>query len=316
MSGTASRFQMRFGYAPGLRVGQYPGAAPAQPAMPAPGAVGPSLSAPLLSFPTTAPVMAPAPSPVMAGSMDPERMRSGQDGAGGSAQGDYGGPGPSGIGSTGSVLGDIAGFANEAGRAALGMGTPMGLAGTVAGVLGAGIVNAFGYPETAEDIAQAVGFASGPDSGGPKGGYSATDIGAPFGGWGDQTGSKPDALGGDGGTSGSHGGTSTGSSNDPGGFGGVDAGSGYGDAGGYGDSGAGDSAGDSNGGTSTGSSWMRGGFTGHGHPAEQAGIVHRNEVVIPAQQVARYGLDPLLMLVRGQVQPSRLAALMTGGGPR
>lgn len=58
-----------------------------------------------------------------------------------------------------------------------------------------------------------------------------------------------------------------------------------------------------------GEGWMVGGYTGHGHPAEPAGTVHKGEVVIPAEMVARYGLRPLMALVEGQVPPSRLAAL-------
>lgn len=61
-----------------------------------------------------------------------------------------------------------------------------------------------------------------------------------------------------------------------------------------------------------GEGWMVGGYTGHGHPAQPAGTVHKGEVVIPAEMVARYGLRPLMALVEGQVPPSRLAALARG----
>jgi hypothetical protein len=62
--------------------------------------------------------------------------------------------------------------------------------------------------------------------------------------------------------------------------------------------------------------WMRGGYTGAGsdgvvQPHRIAGRVHEGEAVIPAAAVARYGLDPILMLARGQVSPSRLSALLT-----
>lgn len=313
MSGTASRFQGRFPFAPGLMVGQYPLPAPAQPTPPVPTGVSTVRPAPVMGV--TPAAAAPT---VQVGSIDPERQRV-MDGAGGSAQGDYGGPGPSGIGSTGSVLGDIAGFGRAAAPGIAGLaGGPMGVMGLGFGAIASGLAAALGAPETAAGIARAsglpnvapIGFdpnrAEGPGATvgnpvgigafgtpglgeAPEGGYGTPGVsvkgdefGAPVGG--PVEADKP-----------------TGTTQD------------YGNA----DGGKGDTAGtgenneSSPGSTAGGDKFMRGGYTGPGHPSEPAGTVHKGEVVIPAAQVQRYGLDPLLMLARGQVAPSRLSALLS-----
>lgn len=120
----------------------------------------------------------------------------------------------------------------------------------------------------------------------------ASGFGPESGGWGapsgDPGGAPSGAPGGDG-TSGHSGG-----------------GDGVGGAGG-------DAGGD-------GSGWMMGGYTGGGadgmvNPYEPAGTVHEGEVVIPAHQVARYGLEPLMALVRGDMPVNALAGMMRAPAP-
>ena len=43
--------------------------------------------------------------------------------------------------------------------------------------------------------------------------------------------------------------------------------------------------------------------------------MHEGEVVIPAHQVARYGLDPLMALARGDMPVNALAGMMRGPKP-
>lgn len=286
MSGTASRFQTRFGYAPDLRAGIYPAAQPTRPIAPLPAGVTPPVSFLMpMSFPSA--VAAPAAPPVLAGSINPERVQNMADGAGGSAQGEYGGPGPTGAPSTGDFGADLGGFASAAGPAAAGIASgPMGVTGFGLGAIASGLADLAGAPGLSGAFAQSVGL-TGPPA------YSSMEspaLGAPKGdepaglvGFNDPAmeGSKDFGAGGD----------VAGSSAENASPGGADKGD-------------------------TSSDFQRGGYTGSGHPAEPAGIVHRNEVVIPAAQVARYGLDPLLMLARGQVAPSRLAALLAGAGSR
>jgi hypothetical protein len=93
---------------------------------------------------------------------------------------------------------------------------------------------------------------------------------------------------------------------------------GSGDYGGIGDSGYGGMDGGYGGNAADG--WMRGGYTGAGHdgmvdPYAPAGTVHEGEVVIPAHQVARYGVEPLMALVRGQAPANALAGMMRGPAP-
>jgi hypothetical protein len=327
MSGTASRFQTRLGYAPGLRVGQYPGAAAPVPMAPPAAGVAPVGAAPVTPSAPMAPGGSIAPgaaAPVMAGSVRTDRQPGGYDGggAGGSAQGDYGGPGPSGIGSTGSVVGDLAGFGREAGLAAGSLaGGPMGVAGFGLGAIASGIANAFGAPQTAAAIAQAIGLPNQAPVGYTSSGYgaeakgtetaygmSATPPGTPALGPSDMSAIGPapgkddigaptaEAMGGGyGDKSGAD-------------FGGAD------NAGADGTGSSGEASGDSNG-ADGGGDKMRGGYTGTGEDGilqadKVSGRHHEGEVVIPAAQVARYGMTPLMMLARGKVEPTRLASLL------
>lgn len=341
MTGTASRFQTRLGYAPGLRVGQYPGAAAPVPMAPPAAGVAPPGAAPVTPSAPMAPGGSIAPgaaAPVMAGGtrFDDRRGYDG-GGAGDSAQGDYGGPGPSGIGSTGSVVSDLAGFGREAGLAAGSLaGGPMGVAGFGLGAIASGIANAFGAPQTAAAIAQGIGLPgvapvgyTGPTAEGPGATVgSAVDIGAfgtpglgeaPPGGYGTPGVSvKGDEFGVDN-MSASLGPTES-----------ADKAAGIGYSGDYGagdkgdssgaDGSSGEASGDSggaDGGGDKGGDWMRGGYTGAGpdgvvQPNRIAGRVHEGEAVIPAAAVARYGLTPLMLLARGQVEPSRLSAMLRG----
>jgi hypothetical protein len=301
MSGTASRFQGRFGYDPRLFVGQYP-------FQPAPAAQAPVVGrvAPPATFSTPLQQMAAqSAAPVMAGSASPQSEIERQRLLGGGDVGTgVGGAGPTGAASTGSVLGDISAATDALGQVGLSMASPAGVFGTVGGVFGAGLANALGFGETAQAIGSAIGLP------GPIASFSndPTDKGSAAGTGENVEDQTPSAdMKGD----------PTPTSD---GFGGGAGGLGdMGDFGSAGDGGFGGATPDGNGGfggTSTGEGlggvFMQGGYTGPGDPAEPAGVVHRNEVVIPAHQVARYGLDPLLMLARGQVPPSRLAAMARG----
>lgn len=341
MSGSVSRAQGRLTYAPGLRLGSaYPVVMQAgQPLVP--GMVTPPVSAPM---PVAAVPSVPAsgqPAGVMVGA-----RRVGNDSENNSAGGDYGnsygGPGPSGAPTTGSFLSDLAAFGQVAGPAALGIaGGPMGMMGVAGGLMAAGLMNAVGMPEMASQFARSAGLrgeaveaapvsewgnpamgatTTGNISGGSPGGdlaspgmESSLDATALSGSQAAQDQAALDAgLGNFGsGDMGNLGGADYGGGNF--GDGANSAGGGLNDGGGFGDSGGGyggDTAG--MGSSESGVGWMRGGYTGPGGAAEPAGTVHKGEVVIPSSQVARYGLDPLLMLARGQVNPSRLSMLLRG----
>lgn len=325
MSGSLSRLAGRFSYAPTLRVNPVTSTlAPNAGALGGDAAAAPSLPLRAAAAPVTRGGMAAAPMApqlgggVMAGSFTPDRPRQDlMDGAGGSAQGGYGGAGPSGAPSTGSFGSDLSGFGRSAGTAAAGLTNPMGIAGFGLGTIASGFASAIGAPQTAAAIARGIGLPGvAPVGYGGMGenakgvetafGMSMNPPGTPMGPPSDMAaiGPAPDkeslsaptaeALGG-----------------------------GYADKSGT-DFGAADNAGPSgtgstseNTGPGTGSEdgggksgWMQGGYTGPGHPAEPAGTVHRGEVVIPAAAVQQYGIAPLMMLARGQVPPSRLAALL------
>lgn len=305
MSGSLSRLAGRFTYAPTLRVnpvtgGLTPASAGAMGAVapPAP-ATAAGFAAPRASGGVGGGGGGGSGGGVMVGSFMPDRPRQElMDGAGGSAQGAYGGPGPSGAPSTGSFASDLAGFGRDAGLAALGMTNPMGIAGFGLGALAAGFANAIGAPQTADAIARGIGL---------EGPVSAFMNEAP--GLGEQKGPENDPSlvspenplsGLDGAGIGGDPSDNPNSNSDAQGQGGLgNDGTGAGGAG----MGAGAPGNDSG-------EWMRGGYTGPGHPAEPAGTVHRGEVVIPAAAVQQYGIAPLMMLARGQVPPSRLAALL------
>lgn len=313
MSGTASRFQGRFPYAPGLMIGRYPLAAPERPAPALPAGVSTVRAAPVMGV--TAP--APAAPAVQAGSVDSNLLRNlMMDGAGGSAQAGYGGPGPSGAPGTGNFGADLAGFVGDRDVQALSagiLGGPMGLVSTVGGIMASGIspraAGLFGLsapvgydPNRAEGPGASVSAPVG------IGAFGTPGLGeAPEGGYGTPGVSvKGDNFG-----------ASFGPSESPdkgASVGAGDKGDGAGESGAPGTPGAGDNA---NSNSEAGAAdaagpgeWMGGGYTGPGHPTEPAGTVHKGEVVIPAGQVQRYGLAPLLMLARGQVEPSRLSALL------
>lgn len=292
MSGTASRFQGRFGYAPGMTPGNY---LPAMPSL-----------LPSVQPPPQAPGMsAQQPTPVSAGSTPAQQAAQEQrsamsaDGAGQQPDAGYGAPagfgGPSGMGvSYGTVGGALGGLAGMA------MGVPgLGVVGSALGTLAD--VNTYNDQLSAMGLAPSVSF--GPAFGNNMSfgfmGQSAQAQAA------DAAGMTPDGM------------AAIGSINDAisAGFGPESAGYGSpGEAGGLGDAPGGFGATDSstNGGYGGESQFMRGGYTGQGHPAEPAGTVHRGEVVIPAHMVARYGLGPLMALVQGEVPPSRLAQLARG----
>lgn len=212
----------------------------------------------------------------------------------------------------------------------------MGVVGLGFGAMASGLAAAFGAPDTAAAIARASGLPgvapvaydpNAPEGPGatvgeqvgigsigtpglgvaPDGGYGTPGVSVKGDEFGAPTGGPVDSANKPGGISygGDYG------SGDKGGLG--DNGSGDGSAGGSSAESSGGNGGEDGG--SKGGDWMRGGYTGGGadgavQPAKIAGRVHEGEVVIPAAQVQRYGLDPLLMLARGQVQPSRLSALL------
>lgn len=333
MSQTASRFQGRFGYAPGLRVGTYPGVGQPAPQAPVTGTQAPPVAFTPTPAYTPSPLAqllpsTPAPQPqVMAGSLNPDERR-GYDGggAGSSEQGAYGGPGPTGMASTGNFGMDALGFGSAAGRAGMGA-IGSGVVGSAFGAMASGLANALGFTETAEDIAGTLGL-SGPITGydpnattnpaaygeqagigDPKGDPGAdpntpTSYGVDFGLGPESMGQDGAGVGGDNSDNGNSNSTSAGQDasggNDGSGAGGPGTGAGA----------PGNDSGDAG-------EWMRGGYTGAGRdgavqPAQPAGTVHEGEVVIPAAQVARYGLAPLLRLARGTVEPSALAKLLRG----
>lgn len=334
MSGTASRNQTRLTYAPGLRIGAYPGQMPSGSQAPIPGTAAPP------PVPGVVPVSAApqASAGVMFGSIrdrerDPALPGSGSEGGMSDASAMSGAP------STGSFLSDLAGFGRAAGPMAAGVafGGPMGVLSGALGLMGLGIANAIN-PAFARDVAAAIGLdisdplgnpaQSGNTTGNFGGGANpaggalsdpsmttdpATATGALAGsvaggmGYGglDTSGLSGDNSQGDGGMGNPGDGSTSG-----GGLGGAS-----GEGGGLNDGTGSSDPGDSASAGSTASGWMHGGYTGHGRDGvvqadKPAGTVHEGEVVIPASQVARYGLDPLMMLARGQVEPSRLMALL------
>lgn len=325
MSGTvASRFQGRFGYAPGLRVGTYPGAGQPAPQTPATGTQAPSIAfmpTPGYTPSPLAQMAASTPAPQVTAGATPLDRRNAMDGAGSSEQAAYGGPGPTGMASTGDIGADAIGFGTAAGRASLGT-IGSGVVGSALGVMASGLANALGFPETAQDIAQTIGL-SGPITGYAEGqqnpaAYGEQSPGSTEGGAKADTANDPNTS------------VSYGSDFGMGGISGQDMGLGdygpganasdYGDFGGgsVGDSSNAESSpGSSEGGDKGDSAWMRGGYTGSGpdrvvQPTQPAGTVHEGEVVIPAAQVARYGLAPLMMLAQGKAAPSKLATLLRG----
>ena len=312
MSGTiASRNQARFTYGPALRIGAQPvfGAAPAeQPAAPPPQQAAPT---PAPAAPAQQQTPVAAGTDAMPGN---EGARGGDIGSTpdgglfglGPNPGSLSGLGISGLGgfSWGSTLGGLAGglIAGPIGSAiGYGLGSAFNqsaLEGRIGEVFSpsqdltvGGLSNApAGTGATVSDPYGGIeaGSGYGKDGAGVGGDKSNPSSGADFGK--DSPGTAPD-----GGAKGSDGGTSAG-----------DAG-----GGGYGGADASDSPG------GDGDGWMKGGYTGHGgdgmvDPAQPAGTVHEGEIVIPAHQVARYGLPALMALVHGDVAPSKLAALARG----
>lgn len=309
MSFTASRFQPRFGYGPALRVGNFPGQMPgALPSLP-------SQAMPAPAAPPAAPApAAPAAPPIMAGSLP---IGLGDGGRGGDISSDregnvFGlGPNPGNLGALGAGLSGfgVGGLGGALGGLAGGMlAGPLGaLAGLAFGGLaqpalsGTLLSSDVAQPAMSRDMMDAYAADLGVNIGNsaaPTGqdfmGQAAAALGVDIGGGspaassGDFMSEAAAALGVD-----------IGGSD----WGGADAGPG---------GGSGDMGGGSNPGAGEGGNWRDGGYTGPGHPASPAGTVHKGEVVIPAEMVARYGLRPLMALVEGTVPPSRLAALARG----
>lgn len=317
MSGTASRSQTRLTYSPALRVAPVlgalgmPGGGNAAPPSALPALAGIGFPTPSYAPPVPASVASPVGPPVMAGSRAFRR----EDGDG--SEGGMGAqPGMAmGAPSTGSVVADAIGAFNTIGPAAanIAFGGPLGIAGAALGAIGAGVARAAGNERLAGGILSSIGVNT---DMGPAGGTvgDPVGIGAPgTPGLGDAVASDPSQSVKDGlGTMDDYGGGVT----DGGGPVGTD-----GDKPGTNDAGQANDGGDKGGmgGEDGGSKgdWMRGGYTGAGpdgmvQPQKIAGRVHEGEVVIPAAAVQAYGLDPLLMLARGQVEPSRLMALLRG----
>lgn len=327
MSGTASRFQVRAGYSPGMRASAYP--LPSLSMLP-PVAAPPSASGGMLP-----PAAAPAPTPVSAGARpmdsDPGTRDDGPDTDGppgmGGNPGVIGGPNGMGMGAIGGAAGALAGAA----FGVPGLGVALGALGTMADVrslngtlaeiglapgvnFGPAFANnmtfgTFGqgardqFNARVDDMAlPAMGFMDGPyGTGGlALGDGLVSDL------------NKTDAMGtsktGDKGFS------------EPGSVLGMDPGKSAPGVAGEKSDFSGDAtpadgfAGEVGENTAGGGEdkYMAGGYTGPGHPAAPAGTVHKGEVVIPAHQVARYGLSPLMALVDGSMPPSRLAALARG----
>jgi hypothetical protein len=301
----ASRFQGRFGYGPGLRVGQFGDAQqnsiPSLPDVPQ-GPIAPQQPAPQPE------------APVYAGAQ-PQR----EDG--GNTPGDLGAPfgepvplgslglGAGNYGMLGSALGGLAGLA----AGVPGLGLAAGALGTYAdqqafntslanrnfngrvefgpalasnltfGLAGRSAADQFNDAFQAGNLGVLSEFASGLNLGPSAMPAGFTDTVEP-----DQTFSFDNV---------SYSG------------GGADPGASTGGAG-YSDSSA-------DGGYGGENQFMHGGYTGAGkdgqvQPHAEAGTVHEGEVVIPAAQVARYGLPALMMIARGDLPAARLAALARG----
>lgn len=345
MSGTASRFQTRFAYNPALRAGAYPTALPAPPAEPTPVPQAPAPQQPAPQQPAPAVPSAPQPQPqpsqgvVMAGSTDGSGARGddiGSDRDGnlsglGANPGTFGSGlgtfGVSNYGTLGGVLGGLAGLATgvpglgmaasalgtmQDVRSANGMLSSVGLApiDTEQAMLGNATFGLLGQTPQQQVTAA---FERDPLAGSVMSATPDTPIGGfDFGGVDFADPNDPavsDKFSADpegvtdvtdfGGTfSGDFGGGS-----DGGGYGGIGDGGYGGMDGGYGSNAA--------------DGWQKGGYTGGGadgavQPNMPAGTVHEGEVVIPAHQVARYGLPVLMSLVDGSVPPSMLARLARG----
>lgn len=135
MSGTASRFQTRFGYGPELRAGQYPvqpAAAPLAPAAPsyAPPTLAPPAPAPAAPVAPTAPAVAPVAPPVSAGSNTADLFRPQTDGVS-AGDGTFPGYGEfETVGQFGTTLGTLAGLAGMAGLGIPGLGSAISAVGT------------------------------------------------------------------------------------------------------------------------------------------------------------------------------------------
>lgn len=286
MSGTLSRSQARFAYGPGLRVSQFPAAGVVGQMPVAQGAPAPSYAAPAVpvaAAPTATPVsvggmtIGPAEGSNVTGDQIGSDREGGLYGLG-AQPGNLSGMGLSALGGLGwgSAIGGLAGLA---------MGGPLGgLVGFGLGALSDGIGGAGGAGPgdmAAQQSDNANDLAPSTDP------MAAVDVGSYGDGKDGSFAGEPGGLGSDGGAVGEN------------------------------TSGGGDSKGDTAGTGNDGPGFMRGGYTGHGgdgvmQPAQKAGIVHEGEIVIPAAQVARYGLRPLMALVQGQVSPSRLADLARG----
>ncbi len=347
MSGTASRSQTRLTYSPALRVAPMIGALgmPGAP-LAAPPVTPSALQA--MAFPTPgygaapvpASVVAPVQPPVMAGSV-PFRREDGAGGDLGDNAATMGGMAES-APSTGSVVGDAIGAGRSLGGFAAGLafGGPTAPAVAGLGVMAAGFARAAGNERLAESILSAIGIDVSQPLGNPaQAGNTTGNLGGganPAGGNLSDPGMTTDPATATGALSGSvaggigYGGSFDGLGNPTQGpttennfgDGGNNSGGGLNDSpgasspGGDASQGMGSEAGATGGATGDGE-FQKGGYTGHGGDGvvqadQPAGTVHEGEVVIPASQVARYGLDPLLMLARGQVPPSRLMALLRG----
>lgn len=145
--------------------------------------------------------------------------------------------------------------------------------------------------ETLAPLAAPAAEKGGPGIGGDKGATTSDDFGNVSMA---NDGSKGEGQsGGDKGDTSGTASNSTSESND-GGKGDPDGGAGPGGEGGMGADGSDGPGGDGDG-------WMQGGYTGAGddgvvQPDQPAGTVHEGEVVIPAQQVAQHGVEPLMAL--------------------
>jgi hypothetical protein len=309
MSFTASRFQPRFGYGPALRVGNYPGATQGElpAALGEPAQAAAAETAAPAAAPTAAPVAADAP-PVSAGSVDVGGSVDGGGSRGDDISSDrdgnvFGlGPNPGNLGALGAGL---SGFGTTGMGGALGGLGGMMLGGPLGGLLGMAL-GSLAQPALSGTLfnSEVVSSDRGSLPSDLEGDLAAmnrdevsnepmaaVDMGM------DEGSGLPSDLAGDLAAM-----NNDDFSSDP--MAPIDPGSGADYGGAPSDSPDGEGDGGEGGGA-----WMSGGYTGPGHPAQPAGTVHRGEVVIPAEMVARYGLRPLMALVEGSVPPSRLAAL-------
>jgi hypothetical protein len=220
-----------------------------------------------------------------------------QSGAGDSAQGEYGGPGPTGAPSTGNFVDDVTGYGRAAGPAiaSIAFGGPFGLASVVGGALAAGALRAAGLNATANSLATAT-------FGSPFGGMTSVENTATEGETGglkadtapDVSAENPaDTSGKDFGSA------------DPGGFGAENT-STTGETGGSKGDTAGDVGADS-------PAFREGGYTGHDGDGElepMSATLHEGEFVLRPEAVAMYGVDFLRAMNAGQVPRNALAGAM------